>query len=237
MFYNCTLLSSENLNAAAAKIFSKNKVTNAQFMFGSTNISEIPTLSMNSTTVGLFHNQTSLWNIDGMFSNCTNLSSLPVDLFGSNDLSSLKYARALFANCTNLQGVAVTNDGNTSYTVPKGYFSKASHLTHIGAIPGYAFTASSGTRGYFTIIGSTIYLYYPGMFANTKVKVEVDTAGVDSQTFINDLSSIKDVSYLFFIGDFNGVYTANNQTFKKDISVTNPYDPPVGKSIPVILQG
>ena len=111
-----------------------------------------------------------------MFSDCTKLTSLPATLFGSSDLTELKYARALFANCSSLTG-----------EVPYNYFEHTPNLLNVGAIKGYMYKNKSGSidRYDFNNYTSSKALL-PGAFANTKLYVGINGAN----TFLNNLSNI-----------------------------------------------
>lgn len=116
------------------------KVTNANYIFGETQITKVPNLSFPEATTakGLFQsclklntisglNISKITNISKMFQGCSNLESVP-----TLDLSSAQYISYLFQGCSKIKTVKLVNVPDRNFTEGSIYvFNNCSSLERI----------------------------------------------------------------------------------------------------------
>lgn len=128
---------------------------------------------------GIFPDCVALQRIDALFYK-TALSTLPETIFtkcnATDGFTNLTTAGGLFANCNNLTGL-----------IKENFFSNLPSIQRIG-------NSKFADTAYYVANGT--HLAYPGMFANTKLKVNVKA--------ISGLTTLVDISCLFATGKIDG---------------------------------
>lgn len=167
-----------NSNDGMKDLFNNPNITKADRAFSNTKITTLPEFVLEGAT--------GLTRAIGLFSNCTELKSLPERLWNDNKTYQNINLSGLFYNCNNLAG-KVPN------TLFKGNKEK---ITHLGSS-----IESIGTVG-------TSYMpnYVLGAFANTQISC------YDAEAF-QGLTNLKDISYLFAQATVKEILSNNNNTY------------------------
>ena len=123
MFYNCSSLTELDVSS-----FNTKHVTDMQWMFGASQFSDTPYMSLKKITFGNNFTTSNVTNMSGMFLNCSSLTELDLSNF---DTSNVNRMNSMFSNCSSLNSLDLRNFNTSKVTNMYGMFESTTNLREV----------------------------------------------------------------------------------------------------------